>query len=103
MKSRIKYKKKSQNRLSMILAVLVMLVILVVVAIRSFSLQKKLDEYNAKKDELTSQIAQEEKRTEEIEKYGKYTQTDEYVEEVARDKLGLVKDDEIIFKNEDQK
>ena len=30
-----------------------------------------------------------------------YMTTDEYVEEIARDKLGLVKDNEIVFREEE--
>lgn len=101
MKRRITYKKRSQNRLAMILAVTVMLIILIAVGIRGISLRAQLSEYNERKAELQQQIADEEERTKEIEEYGKYTQTDAYVEEVAREKLGLVKENEIIFRNED--
>ena len=36
-----------------------------------------------------------------IEEYRKYTQTQKYVEEVAKEKLGLVNENEIIFKSEE--
>ena len=49
---------------------------------------------------LLEQIAEEEKRTEEIEEFRKYTKTKKYAEEVAKDKLGLVYDGEILFKEE---
>ena len=39
-------------------------------------------------------------RVEEIEEYRKYTQTQKYVEEVAKEKLGLVNENEIVFKSE---
>ena len=39
-------------------------------------------------------------RAEDIEEYGKYTKTTKFVEEVAKDKLGLVYEGEIIFKPE---
>lgn len=96
---RVVYRKKTQNRLSMVLAIIVMLVILGAVSVRGFQLRTQLAGYNARKEELQQQIAAEEKRTGEIEEYSKYTKTDEYVEEVARDKLGLVKQGEIIFRN----
>ena len=51
--------------------------------------------------ELEAQIAEEEEKSEEIEEYSKYVQTKKYAEEVAKDKLGLVYEDEIIFKAED--
>lgn len=96
---RLVYRKKSQNRFSMVLAITVMLVILAAVSVRGLQLQKQLTGYQEKKAELEQQIAEEEQRTKDIEEYSKYTKTDEYVEEIARDKLGLVKQGEIIFKN----
>ena len=39
-------------------------------------------------------------RKEEIDKLKKYMETDEYAEEVAREKLGLVKDNETVFKKQ---
>ena len=36
-----------------------------------------------------------------IEEYGKYTKTKKFVEDMAKEKLGLVKDDEIVFKEGD--
>ena len=41
------------------------------------------------------------KRSEEIAEYEKYTHTKKYIEEVAKDKLGLIHEDEIIFREED--
>ena len=41
-----------------------------------------------------------EERKAELEEYEKYVQTKKYVEEVAREKLGLVYENEIIFKPE---
>ena len=50
---------------------------------------------------LQEQIDAEEERAEQIEEYRKYTQTKKYVEEVAKDKLGLVNEGEIIYKPEE--
>ena len=61
-------------------------------------LQRKKQEYAAREVALEQQIAEEEKRTEEIEEFRKYTKTKKYAEEVAKDRLGLVHEGEIIFK-----
>ena len=45
-------------------------------------------------------IEDEQARTEEIDKLKRYMETDEYAEEVARERLGLVKDNETVFKKE---
>ena len=49
---------------------------------------------------MNAQILEEEERANEIEEYRKYTQTKGFVEEVAKDKLGLVYEGEILFKSE---
>ena len=41
-------------------------------------------------------------RSEEIAEFERYTQTRKYIEDTAREKLGLVYPGEIIFKNEDK-
>ncbi|MCH5254417.1 MAG: septum formation initiator family protein [Lachnospiraceae bacterium] len=94
------YRKKRQNRTGMILVTIVVLMMLVVVTIKSVELQDKKEVYAQREAALLEEIAAEEARTEEIEEYGKYTQTKKYVEEVAKDKLGLVYEGEIIFKDE---
>ena len=75
--------------------------LLVVVAVKSVDLRAKQAGYDERIAQLTAQIEQEEKRSEEIAEYEKYTQTKKFVEEVAKDKLGLVYEDEIIFKPEE--
>ncbi|HIS81068.1 MAG TPA: septum formation initiator family protein [Candidatus Scatomonas merdavium] len=51
--------------------------------------------------ELEQQIEDENQRTQEIGDLEEYMQSDEYLEKVAKDKLGLIKDGEIIFKESD--
>ena len=94
------YRKRHQNRFSMFLVSLVVLMIMVVVAVRSVELQQKIEGYDTQIASLTTQIEAENTRAEEIEEYRKYTQTKAYVEEVAKDKLGLVYEGEILFKED---
>ncbi len=50
--------------------------------------------------ELEEQIEEEKARTKEIEELSEYVGTDEYVEDVAKEKLGLIHENETIFKAE---
>lgn len=95
------YRKKVQNRFSMFLVSLALLMILVVVYVSSINLQSKLDTLEAQSAELQAQIDAEKERAEEIETLRKRSQTKEYYEEIAKEKLGLVNPDEIVFKAED--
>ena len=72
---------------------------LIVVAVKSVELKQQRAAYMAREEVLMQDIAEEEARSEEIAEYEKYTQTKKYVEEVAKEKLGLVYEGEIIFKD----
>ena len=76
------------------------MMIMVVVAVRSVELQQKIDGCDMQLARLSVQIEAEQARAEQIEEYGKYTQTVAYYIEVARDVLGLVFPGEILFKEE---
>lgn len=99
-KRKVAYRKRIQNRFSMFLVSLVVLLIIIVVAVKSVELHQKLDTYTAKEEQLNTQLEAERKRTEEIEEYRTYTQTKRFAEEVAKDKLGLVYEGEIVFSEE---
>lgn len=94
------YRKKNQNRFSMVLVGLVVALITVAVAMRSLELTQRRDAYAQREEELQQQIDAEKQRAEEIEEFRKYTQTKRYVEDVAKEKLGLVYEGEIVFKQE---
>lgn len=74
---------------------------LVFVSVASLGLRASNANKQEKIAELEAQIEAEENKAEEIEEYSKYVQTKKYAEEVAKEKLGLVYEDEIIFKAED--
>lgn len=97
-KRKVVFRKKRQNRLGMFLVLMVVLMLLVVVSLKSAELRQKQETYAARERVLQEQIDAEKARTEEIEEYRKYTQTKKYVEEVAKDKLGLVNEGETIYK-----
>ena len=97
-KRKVVFRKKRQNRLGMFLVLMVVLMLLVVVSLKSAELRQKQETYAARERVLQEQIDAEKARTEEIEEYRKYTQTKKYVEEVAKDKLGLVNEGEISYK-----
>lgn len=94
------YRKQRQNFFSMVLVSLAVLSILCVVAYSSYQLKQKIAANNVRIEELQEQIDLETKRAQKIEEFRIYTQTKGFVEEMAQDKLGLVYDGEILFKQE---
>ena len=64
---------------------------------RVFSIKKRQAVYIEKEEYYSELLADEQKRAEELVEFEKYTQTNAYIEEVAEERFGLVKDGEIIF------
>lgn len=70
-----------------------------VVFVQGMSLQQKNRLYMAQEAELQAQLDEAMARSEEIDEWKEYVGTDAYIEEVAREKLGLVHENEILFKS----
>lgn len=95
------YRRANQNWLSMFLITMVVTVILIVVGVKGSELQAKIESDDSKIETLKQQIEEQELLAQEIEKFRKFTQTEKFFEQMAREKLGLVHPGEIIFKKED--
>ncbi len=102
MAARARYKRRRlENRAGIVWASIVVLILVTVVSIKSIGLLQKAREYQAKEAELTEQIEYETQRSEDIAEFERYTETRKYIEDTAKEKLGLVYPGEIIFKNTD--
>ena len=98
--ARPRKRNRKENRFSIFLAVIVVILLTTMVGFKSIGLKQKRDQYLEEQTRLTKQIQKEEARSQEIAEYEKYTHTRKYIEEVARDKLGLIYEGEILFRNE---
>ena len=95
-----KVKGKKRNGLKII--AIAVLLLFVVIAYNSFSLRGKQRALEKRYSELQEDLQSEEERSEQLEDRAAYMQTIRYIEEIAREKLGLVYEDEIIFRPESQ-
>lgn len=91
-------RRNRQNHLSMILAVLVVAILFVAVYINGSSMRRELEENQDKITRLNQEIEEEKLRSKSIEEYRAYTETDQFVEQIAREKLGLLYEGETIFR-----
>lgn len=102
MATRARYqRRRPQNRAGIIMASVVVLILVTVVSIKGFGLLSKAREYHGREAALEEQIQYEVKRSDEIAEFERYTQTRKYIEDTAKEKLGLVYPGEIIFRNTD--
>ncbi len=88
--------KRRGGTLSVSIIVIAFLVVMVV------QLKQKESTYAAQKAELEKQYTKESERADEIESMQQYMQSDQYIEDIAKSKLGLAYDNEIIFKEKDK-
>lgn len=93
-----KYLQQHKTSVIGISAVIVMLA--VILSFSSISLRNKIEERKAQKAEIEAQLQEEAVRKEELDELESYYGTDEYVEDVAKDKLGLINPNEILFEAE---
>ncbi|MBO6197686.1 MULTISPECIES: septum formation initiator family protein [unclassified Butyrivibrio] len=102
MAARARYKRRRlTNRAGIVWASIVVLILVTVVSVKSIGLMQKAREYQEKEQQLLQQIEYENQRSEDIAEFERYTETRKYIEDTAKEKLGLVYPGEIIFKNSD--
>lgn len=68
----------------------------------SGKLEQKNAEYDKQIEALNTQIEEQEKRREDLETRSVYITTKQFIEEFAREKLGLVFGDELIFRSKEE-
>lgn len=97
-KSRRKRKDKWGNRMALIGITFVVFSLAVTVTIKGIALKEKGQDYELRLENLQAQLDREKDRAGDLEERRIYVQTKQYIEEVAKQKLGLVNPDEILLK-----
>lgn len=95
-----KKKKRSRSRGALAISAVV-LALLVALSIHTATLKREDEAYAAREELLQSQLEAESERSEELEEKSIYVQTRDYIEQIARERLGLVAPDETIIRSED--
>ena len=95
-KRKVKY--SWDNGMTLLGVAMVVLSLAVVINIGTSSLRKKDLEYQQRVEKLEQMLAAEEERAAQLEEYRVHVQTKQYVEQIAKERLGLVNRDEILLK-----
>ena len=90
----------SRHKRSIYLILAVLLLLTGVVVFKTHSLNKQNQIYIGEEKGLEKTLAEEEERGKEIDEFAEYINTDEYVEKIAKEKLGLAYEGEILFEAE---
>lgn len=97
-KSKRKKRERWGNRMALMGITFVVFSMAVVVNTRGVVLREKDLEYQAKEESLRIQLEQEKDRAVRLEEERIYVTMDAHIEKLAKEKLGLVKPDEILLK-----
>lgn len=87
-----------RHKRSVIVITAILILLTGTLSVNAVGLYRKNKVYKQQEVELKAQIEEEKARAKEVEEYEAYVKTDEYIKDVAEDKLGLVDPNEIIFK-----
>ncbi|MCI8515435.1 MAG: septum formation initiator [Hungatella sp.] len=93
-----KKRERLGNRMALVGIIFVVISLAVVVNLRGAALRQKDLSYQIKEENLNRMLAEEQERAKRLEEQRIYVQTKEYIEKVAKEKLGLVNPDEILLK-----
>lgn len=91
-----------KNKASKINKIYAFLMVFSVLGFASYLLYKCqiLTEYNEKIATINKEIEDANKKNKELQNQAEYKSSTEYIEKIARDKLGMVKSNEIVFYDE---
>ena len=91
-------RRKNGNRAGRMCITCIVFVFAIVMSTQIIKVYQK--EYIAKQADLEQQLSAEQDRQKELEAYETYTKSQQYVEDVAKSKLGLLYDNEVVFKEQ---
>ena len=89
-----------ENKLSIAFVTTVVLAMAIALGVKVNSIKKELASREAYNQKIVKELESESERAKELDEKKKYVQTDSYIIEMAREKLGLVFPNEIAIKAE---
>ena len=91
-------KKERKHRKSMRIIALVLVIACLGLGVKTWQVHQEIGEYAVVQEEVSKQISEAEKLQEDIREKLDYQKSAAFIEDIAREKLGLIFENEIIFK-----
>lgn len=91
-------KEKKKNPTGKIAILSIALFLALVMAVQMVRLYEKNRQYMEQEKQLEAELERQQKRQEDLVEYEVYTKSQQYVEDTAKGKLGMLYSDEIIFR-----
>lgn len=94
-------KNKTSNKFNSICIIVILLVFSATMMFKMIETNQKNYDYKSEEERLKAEISEQEAKKEQLAELEEEMKTLKYVEKVAREKLGLMYPDEIIFRQDD--
>ncbi|MCH5252831.1 MAG: septum formation initiator family protein [Lachnospiraceae bacterium] len=91
-------RRRKKRRTGLYLVMLVVGIFLSTLVVQGYGLRANCQKLATEQNELEAKKKDLQKKQQEIKEKASYMKTDKYIEDVAREKFGLVYENEIIFK-----
>ena len=97
MKEKTELPETQKNKRKSKLPILIVLAIAAFMIIKGIMLQPEISKNIEQISDIQSQIDYEQQKAEEVDNLKEKVNSDEYIEKMAREKLGMIRKDEIVF------
>lgn len=101
MARRAAYQTKYHNKTSIYIVLFTMIIFAAVLFVNCNSLNEKKQKLQTEEAQYQELLEKEKQETLDLQELEKSTQTKKYYEQIAKERLGMVYEDEIIFKEKD--
>ena len=91
-------KKERKHKKSMRIIALVLVTACLGLGFKTWQVHQQIEEYAVVQEEVSKQISEAEKLQDDIREKLEYQKSPAFIEDIAREKLGLIFENEIIFK-----
>lgn len=96
-------RRRRENPAGRVIITLIVTTFVVVMSIQIVNLYEKDQQYAARQEELNRELAEADEEQQRLKEYEEYTKSAQYIEDIAKSKLGLIYGNEIVFKEEKSK
>ena len=95
-------RREGSSRTAIFVITAAVCILFLVLLSQGVKLKAEIDANEARKADLMTQIEAEESRTDQIEDLREYYESDDYIRQVAGDRLGLVDEGQIVFRSDEE-
>ncbi|MCU6762919.1 Protein required for the initiation of cell division [uncultured Roseburia sp.] len=96
--SKRRKRKNQKNRVGKVCVSFTVLFLVMILSVQILHLYHKNQTYKAQQEQLQAQLEEQQERAKQLKEKEDYVGSQEYIEDIAKSKLGMTYDNEIVFK-----